>query len=537
MSKVFVRDATGLVKQISFFGAFAYNVNSQTVAFAVFQYSLILAFTPGADANLCFFIAMALSIPLLLVYVLFTASMPRSGGEYVYTSRALSPWLGSIAAFTVWWIQILYLGINTSWIGSVDVSPPLVLMGTILHSSTIIAIGNAVATPTWGFVIGSVVIVGVGLTLILGTSVHIRLQNLIFILGTIAAVVMIGVLLSSTHGQFVASFDRYAAPYTNSTDPYNNVLTVARQQGFTTAPFSWYATLVGVTIAAASVNFAYFSAYCSGEMKHASQVSRQAGVMIGSMLFNALLSVAIAGLVVRVAGADFAGAAFYLGNVAPSLWPFSVAPFLNVFIAMLTDNVVLNAIFAMGWMAWGIATTAILFLMLTRLLFAWSFDRLIPSVFANVNERFHTPVNATIFIIVLGEISTYVFLQVAAAYAVFLTFGMTLTWIATAFLFLSIAAIVFPYKCKDIYNSSVAKGFEIGGIPLISIMGAISTGITLMYIYFYLTVSSLGVNTPSILTLDFVPVLAAALLYPAILLIRKKQGIDLKIAFTSIPPE
>lgn len=537
MSKVFVRDATGLVKQISFFGAFAYNVNAQTVAFAVFQYSLILAFTPGADANLSFFVGVALMIPLMLVYVLFTASMPRSGGEYVYTSRTLSPWLGSLAAFTVWWIEILYLGINTSWIGSVDVSPPLVLMGTILNSSTLIGIGNAVATPTWGFVIGSVVIVGVGLTLILGTKVHITLQNLIFILGTIAAFVMIGVLLSSTHAQFVASFNRYAAPYTNSTDPYSSVLTVAGQQGFTTAPFNWYATLVGVTAASGSISFGYFSAYCSGEMKHASQVSRQAGVILGSMVFNAALSVAIAGLVVQVAGAAFSGAAFYLGAVSPSSWPFPVAPFLNVFIAMLTDNVFLNAIFAMGWMAWGIATTAILFLMLTRLLFAWSFDRLIPSFFANINERFHTPVNATIFIIVLGEIFLYVFLQVAAAYAVYLTYGMTFTWIATAFLLVSIAAIVFPYKSKELYKSSVAKGFEIGGVPLISIMGGISTAIILMLIYFFLTVSSLGVNTPSILTLWGGTILAAALLYPAILLIRKKQGIDLKMAFTAIPPE
>jgi amino acid transporter len=312
---------------------------------------------------------------------------------------------------------------------------------------------------------------------------------------------------------------------------------IAGEQGFTTAPFSWYATLVGVTAASGSISFGYFSSYCSGEMKRASEISRQSSVMLGSMLFNGLLSVAIAALVVRVAGADFVGAAFYLGAVAPSSWPFPVAPFLNVFIAMLTNNVILNVIFAMGWMAWGIATTAILFLMLTRVLFAWSFDRLIPSFFASVNERFHTPIKATVLIIVLGEIFLYVFLQVAPAYAVYLTYGMTFTWVATAFLLVSIAAIVFPYKAKDLYRASTASRYEIAKIPLISVMGVISTAFMLTLIYFFLTVSSLGVNSPSILMLWGATILVAALLYPAIFVIRKKQGIDLKMAFTSIPPE
>jgi amino acid transporter len=535
---VFVRDATGLTKQISLFSAFAYNVNSVTIGYAVTAYSLILAFVPGANAMLSFLISMLLSVPLLLVYAIFTASMPRSGGEYVFISRTLHPWLGSLAAFTVWLIEIIYLGINSSWIGSVYMSAPLVLMGEVLNSQALITIGSAVATPLWAFVIGTIVIVGVGVSMISGTGTYLKLQNVIFVIGTIAAIVMIGVLLGATNGQFVTSFNQHLAPYmTNSTNPYNDIQKIAAQQGFTIAPFSWYATLVGSAIASGAIAYSYFSTYAGGEMKRASNVGRQSFVMLGSMVFNTGLAMIIASLIVAVAGSNFAGATFYLGTVAPSSWPFPVSPFLNVFIAMLTDNVVLNAIMAVGWMSWGIATTVIIFLMVSRMLFAWSFDRLIPSFFADVSERFHTPVKAIVTIIVLGEISTLIFLQYAAAYGALIALGNTVSWIATAFLFVSIAAILFPYVAKSSYEASPASKYKVGKIPLISLMGVIAATYQIVQVYFFLTVPSLGALTPGVLSFWGTALLVAALLYPVIYLIRKRQGIDLRMVFAVVPPE
>jgi amino acid transporter len=171
------------------------------------------------------------------------------------------------------------------------------------------------------------------------------------------------------------------------------------------------------------------------------------------------------------------------------------------------------------------------------MLFAWSFDRLIPSFFSNVDDRFHSPVKATIFIIVLGEILTYVFLTFGAGYAAYLTYGLGFAWIVTAWLFVSIAAIVFPYRAKEVYSASVVNRYRIGSIPLVTIVGVLSTGFMLMLTWFFLTDSALGVNSPSQLTLWGTTFLIAAILYPVIYFVRKKQGMDLKHVFAIVPPE
>jgi len=39
---------------------------------------------------------------------------------------------------------------------------------------------------------------------------------------------------------------------------------------------------------------------------------------------------------------------------------------------------------------------------LTRYLFAWSFDRIAPESLADVNDKFHVPIKATLLITIIG---------------------------------------------------------------------------------------------------------------------------------------
>lgn len=537
--KTFTREATGLVKDISLFSMFAYNVNSLTVALDVTLYLLILALIPGADATLAFVIGILTSIPFLLIIVFFTSSMPRSGGDYIFSSRVLDPFFGVVGSFSIWIVEILWLGIAAGWISSVYISGALTLLGQLLGSPGLLAIGAAATNPTWVFVVGTLALLGIGATMVLGVRVHFTFQNVLFIIGSVAAVAMIVLLAVSTHQQFVSSFNSYASPYSNSSQPYNTVVPLADSQGFSTAPFSWYATLVALTSAWPAAAFAYFGTYSSGEMKRATDVKRQSIAMIGSMLFNILLSLIIAVLVVRVAGSDFVGAAYYLGSFAPSLWPYPVAPFLNVFIGMLTTNPILSAFFALGWIAWGVAAVAILFMMLTRLPLAWSLDRIVPASLADVSERFHTPVKATVIVILVGEAFLYIFSQVAPATASIVSLAVTAVFVFTAFLFVSVAGIVFPFgaRSKQIFETSPSSRYKVGGVPLISVLGVISTAVMLLLGYFFLTDAALGVNSPTALLLIAAIIGGSAVLYAVIKTVRKSQKIDIGYLFREIPPE
>ncbi len=537
-SKVFVRDATGLVKQVSLFSTFAYNVNAQTVGFLVTAYGVILAFIPGADATLSFLITMVFAIPFILVYVFFTAVMPRSGGDYVFVSRTLFPGLGFIESACFWIGELIFLGISASWISSVYLSSAFSLVGNLVNSSFLTGLGVSATTSSVDFVIGTIALVGMGLTVILGTRVHFAFQNILFVIGIVAAVVMIAVLASATPSQFHASFNAHATAYTNASDPYSSVIQVAQKQGFASAPPNLFWALVGGTSAFSSVAFGYFSTYGAGEMKRASNVKRQSIAMIGSMLFNAALGLVIVVLLLRVAGTQFVSASYYLSFVSPSSFPYPVAPFLNLFVGMLTNNLAINIIMALGWIVWGIAIAAILFMMLTRVLFAWSYDRLIPSYFAKVDDRFHGPIVATVTVVVLGEIMLYVFGLFAPGTALFLvTFVLTALTVFTVFLLTPISAIIFPFRKKEIYNNSVIRNYKIGGIPLMSIVGVITLAYMLLLSYFYLTISSLGVNSPAVLETIGGIILASAVAYGVIRLIRKKQSIPIDLAFKEIPPE
>jgi hypothetical protein len=129
------------------------------------------------------------------------------------------------------------------------------------------------------------------------------------------------------------------------------------------------------------------------------------------------------------------------------------------------------------------------------------------------------------------------FIQVAPAFGAYLSYAMAFAWWASAFLLVSIAAIVFPYKAKAIYESSVASRYRIGKVPIITIAGIMATIYVSALVYFWLSVSSLGVNTPGQLSLWGGSMLVAALIYPIIYLVRRKQGINLGLVFRAVPPE
>jgi amino acid transporter len=405
-----------------------------------------------------------------------------------------------------------------------------------MNSSSLISLGAALATPYSSFGIATIVLVGVGITVILGTRVHFRLQNLVFFIGILGTIAIIGVLLGSTPAQFLASFNKYTAPYSQVSDSYNSVIKSATGLGFTTAPFSWYATLVGTTAAFASVAFANFSTYCSGEMKQGTKVGRQIVAMIGSMFFNAILSLIVANLIVGVAGSQFVGAAYYLSTFSPQSWPFPVAPFLNLYVAMLTENAVVNAISAAAWMAWGIAIVMILFIFMTRVLFAWSFDRLIPKFFADVSDRFHTMVKGTIAVIIVGEVFLFIMAWLPPAFLGYLGYALAASVLPTALL-VSISGIVFPYRARTIYQASSISKLRIGPVPLITVTGLVSTAFVLMLTYFYLTDSALGVNTPQVLAIIAAAIIISVILYGVIKIARKREGLDLSLSFKEIPPE
>jgi hypothetical protein len=107
-----------------------------------------------------------------------------------------------------------------------------------------------------------------------------------------------------------------------------------------------------------------------------------------------------------------------------------------------------------------------------------------------------------------------------------------------AFLFVSFAAMIFPYVKRDIFektDSLVKK--RIGSIPLITIIGVICVIISLVTVY-SIVLPAIGGSFFYVFFTGIIPTFIIALIiYGIAFVVRKKQNIDLNVVFKEIPPE
>src|SRR3989454_638625 len=91
--QVFTRRASGLVRVMSPYSAFAYNILNIGVIFP-WVYITTIAFHAGASVWAGILICGIFTSFLAVVYAGLASAMPRTGGDYVFQSRTLRPWLG-----------------------------------------------------------------------------------------------------------------------------------------------------------------------------------------------------------------------------------------------------------------------------------------------------------------------------------------------------------------------------------------------------------------------------------------------------------
>src|ERR1017187_6031584 len=92
----FVREATGLVKSLSWFDVMVMGLAYFSIAVASFLiFGLCSYLFPGSNMIiLVSVIGLLFDLPVMIAYGMFSSVMPRSGGDYVYISRTFVPLSG-----------------------------------------------------------------------------------------------------------------------------------------------------------------------------------------------------------------------------------------------------------------------------------------------------------------------------------------------------------------------------------------------------------------------------------------------------------
>ena len=540
-TSLFVRKATGLVRAWSVFDAFIYATFSiNLVTLGLYSFSQMYYFEGGLLPSLL--LSGVFLIFEIIIYASLIAVMPRSGGDYVWQSRILGGGIGFVLAVTGWWFILwLWVPLYSDMLRHLVLTP---LLGILGAKDAALWFGqNSLGL----FVTAVIVCVFVTFYIAIGMKWYARIQKFCFWGGLLGLVIVFGLLLFGSPATFQAGIEREApAMFGAPADVYSSTMKLGEDAGAMTP-------LMGGTLGAIFLTLPYivffnlwpnWGATLYGEVRGASDFKRNFWGMALALIVTTFLGIAFFLLIDKTISWDFytkANGAFWnytwgYSTVAPSLpiWPYPVL----LAAWMSTSKVVqflIVALVGLWWFGW----SGTVFLSSTRVIFAAAFDRLLPEKVASVHQRTRTPIYALLLMVIPSLIVSALF-----AWNVFnfrsLTLDSTLV-IAVTYLGSTVAAIILPFKKKELYNASPIAKYKVFGIPLISIAGVIFGGFLLFLLYEWIIdpngLYGIGYkNTSSVIFLIVLYTLALAI-YLGFRAYRKSKGIDIDKVYDEIPVE
>jgi amino acid transporter len=561
--KLFVRQSSGLVRNVSVTNALFFNV----AAFVGVGLTLYPIFYSLSDVpvwkNALFsaygwaaIIAGLFCILLALIFSSLTSVMPRSGGDYVFTSRILHPFLGWMESWTLVIASVLIIAFEV----------PLVLRNLQI-TARIIGIGaggfsgannwftdsTGSITGTPGFIASLVVLGLIAVVCLLPTRTFHRVVTALAIYGVACFVAMFVFGLLFTHrNSFEAHLPRYTGGVSAAAIEHSAVkagLLGGPSQSFLQRIFSTSAFPLFLSVLLFQYIGFQYSAYIAGEVR--GNVRR--GVLI------ALLGALAIGVFANSVYVDAISTHFGFGtNVSwgGSYWGFNTAalpvgqPNAMPLLAVIANSSLwpLWALISLGGVIFPFLLCPVYINFISRMQLAWSLDRQVPEWFGRVNERSRGPLNA--IIATLGLTALFLFFQSYKALPTFLaTADHKLNLAGTAWF--SIVMAIFTW-CLPGFNAmlvrwrrpDLVRNAPFGkALPYIGFFWLLFP----VWIYIFAVIKPIvnALKGGSALTyLETNGIIDAAVFYVLGIIIyfimqyrTRSAGVDSKMLFTELPPD
>jgi len=526
---LFTRKATGLVREGRTRDALFYNLLWSSVALTFAFYWLFAAFYPGSNPLLTFLIAAALGLPGAFLYAMLSQLMPRTGGDYVFNSRSLHPAIGFAGNFSYsFWLAVV-IGVYTTYIASYGLGAFGRMMAGFGAGLGWLSFGNWFSTH-WGLFITGVVVLVLSAVMfaIGGVRLFFRIQAAcfgLFIAGAVLVPAVVGLL--QDHAGFVANFNTYGQ-HLGAAHPAAALAASASKAGFVHTGFSWTMTLKAVSVFWFIFGFIFSSNYFAGEIR------LQKRTHIYSMPGAVLLAVVVLLIMVptfsHIVGYDFSAR---LGLADPTAYGFaSGAPAYPELIGIAAGSPVIGTIaiigFTIGLVVWLPQTL----LLVSRNMFAWSFDRVMPDRLSSVDPRSGSPLWAigVMLLLSIGSTAIYAFTTWFTSLSALL--GLTLPLLITA-----VAGILLPFRRRDLVENSPYNA-RWAGIPLLTIVGTLALlgfgGAVAVLLWDPGSGASLSHN-PGKLELAVLVYVVGLVIWFVARAVRRSQGIDIDLSYRELP--
>ena len=514
---VFVREATGLVKNVSFFDSIAMNMSNMSVG-ALLGVIGISGLVPmlGHDmtgVNLVWLsvIGFVVSFPQIAVYTIMSRKMPRTGGDYVWVSRTFGGPTGSVLSF------MGYTTETTAYLALIVLSTVFAIgsVGLYFNSSSSTLFGLAVPSdvpgslPSYQFVLGALIFALLIAINIIKPKAGYRLVSILTIFGFFALILAIAVLLNAGSSG-LQNFMNTSYMAVNGTNTYS-VIASGGSTGFN----------FGNTLYLLPLMAAFIYPWLNAAPAVASEIKGKSAVRwnvpISAILVFIFVTSALATLY-YVGGQAFINGAYsnpnLVFNYSFNFWTLAMG---------VSNNNILAGLIGLGWILANLSVLAYGVIVISRYLLAQSFDRFLPTMISDVNPRFGSPVKA----FVISLVVTVILVGLAAFYYSGLggLFGATIASMIY-FAFVGLAAAVWGMRKEKGMTKVI---LIVAGIANIFVFGFLT--------YQYLTYpAQWSLNN---LTVYFVvgTFILGAIIYALSYYYHKGKGINISLAYKEIPPE
>jgi len=523
---LFLRESSGLVREVSPWVSMSATFGLVTGGVPILILSWLFT-APGANWILAFLIALPPTLGMAFLFYLAGVSMPRAGGDYVFNSRAIHPAIGFVNYWGLFIGFALSLGYY-SYLAAQWFAYLFSGIGLAYNNSYFINIGNFLGTTEAEIILGTiVVIISTALALVPRWQWKFVLWG--GIITIVATIIMFVALAQITPTQFAAAL----AKNTGIPNAYQEVINDAESNGLTFYPML-YATFLALPVIWYYYTWYNLPASWSGEMKKP-KLNVLYSIIV-SVLIISVYYILIVYFNERAFGSTFLTAWSYISNNNLNDTVYntlsSIGNFTPYFAFIVNHSLPLFIIMFIALWLPNFYSNPPLVVALVRYLFAWSFDRLMPSWLADVNDTLKSPVKATILIGVLGEIGLLLY-----AFNTPVAIVDTTVVFEIGYAIFAISTALLPFLRKDIYKRTVPHKWSIGGIPVITIVGGAVSA-------FLLGVLVFTWNNPVILPINFATLLSLGIIYTSGIAIyaiayyiNRERGIDLNMIFSEIPPE
>jgi len=527
---VFSRKSSGLVRVGSTLDVFIFNVGLVSVGIAIaYNQYYGPSLYPGAQPWLSTLLAAAGMIFVAAAFYCWSVVFPRSGGVYVFLSRTINPGVAFVMSLIETIILLYYAALAAGLIVQVGLASFFGAVGTVAKNSTLVSWGTSVAKPAGVFWIGTLIIVMAGTLLISGTRRYFTVQRVLFVVAVAGLAVIAVVMLVGSRSGFSANLTSLTGLH------YNQVISTAEKHGYAPAGTSFGESWKFIIWPLLPLLGAVQSVGIGGEVKKVRR-SQLLG-MLGAVVATGVVIALFALLSNKDFGYTFQGAVSYNALSGVPGGTTATAPWFAVLAGLLGHNVFLSVVILATFAAWIWFWIPAEMAYTTRSMIAWSFDRVAPNRLGFVSETVHTPVVA----IGISTGGAVVFMWLIAFKAVtFLTFIEVLLVVWGAVM---VAAVLFPFTRKAMYDASPARNFKLAGIPIMPAAGAIAT--VFFAVMFWLLwkdpIAAGPLIHPSKMPVEAWITLGALIVgtawYIGAKRYRRRQGIDISLAFQQIPIE